>query len=77
MAPSAIDGFTGLTVIDTSTAGPTVNVVLPVTPPEVALIVVLPCWRAAASPPPVIVATPVFDEVQLAELVTSTTDPSE
>jgi hypothetical protein len=34
--PLAIDGFTGVTAIDTSVAAVTVNVVLPETVPEVA-----------------------------------------
>ena len=36
--PWAIDGFAGVTAIDTNTAAPTVRVVLPVTAPKVALI---------------------------------------
>jgi len=38
VVPLGIDGFTGVTAIDTRIAGPTVNVVVPVTPAELALI---------------------------------------
>ena len=77
VVPGGIDGFAGVTAIDTRTAGPTVKLVPPVTPPEEALIVVAPCLRAVARPPEVIVATVASDEVQEAELVTSRVDPSE
>ncbi len=72
-----IDGFEGVTVIDTNTAGPTVRVVLPVTPAKLALISEVPCAAPVARPPAVIVATAVFDETQVAELVTSSVVPSE
>ena len=71
-----IDGLAGVTAMDTRTAGPTVKVVLPVTPPE-ALIVVLPCLSAVARPPDVIVAILVSDEAQLTEVVMFWVDPSE
>ena len=76
VVPLGIDGFAGVTAIDTRVAGPTVNVVLPVTPPE-ALIVLLPCVIDVARPPDVIVATLVSDELQETESVISTVDPSE
>ncbi len=49
--PLAIDGFAGVSAIDTNTAEPTVKVVLPVTPAEVALIWELPCVTPVARPP--------------------------
>ena len=67
--PWAIDGFAGVTAIDTNAAGPTVNVVLPVTAPEVAPIWDVPWATPVASPPVVMVAVAVFDDAQVTELV--------
>ena len=67
--PWAIDGFAGVTAIDTNAAGPTVNVVLPVTAPEVAPIWDVPWATPVARPVAVTVATAVFDDAQVAELV--------
>ena len=67
--PWAIVGFAGVTAIDTNAAGPTVKVVLPVTALEVALIWDEPWATPVASPPAVMVATAVFDDAQVAELV--------
>ena len=77
VVPLPIDGLAGVTAIDTNTAAPTVRVVLPVTTPDVALIWEVPWATPVASPPTVIVATALFDETQVAELVTSSVDPSE
>ena len=77
VVPLGIDGFAGVTATETRVAGPTVNVVLPVTPPEVALTWEVPCAVALARPPAVMVATAVLEDTQVAELVTSTIDPSE
>jgi hypothetical protein len=77
VVPWAIDGLVGLTEIDTNTAGPTVRVVLPVTPAEAALIWEVPCAAPVARPVAVIVATAVLDESHVAVLVTSTVVPSE
>ena len=74
--PFGIDGFAGVTAIDTSVAGPTVISVLADTAPEVALICELPCPAPVARPPEVMVPTLVFDDPQVTELVTSTIDPS-
>ena len=73
----AIVGFAGVTAIDTNVGGPTITVVLPVTPPEVVLIWDVPCVAPEARPPAVIVATAGFDDTHVAELVTSAVDPSE
>jgi hypothetical protein len=75
--PLAIDGFAGVTAIDTRTAGPTVKVVLPVTPAELALTWEVHCAAPVARPVAVIVATAGFDDTQVTELVTSSVDPSE
>lgn len=67
----AIDGFAGVTAIDTSVGAVTVtvSVVEPVTPPETALIVLVPAATPVANPPAVIVATLVVTELQVTELV--------
>ena len=67
----AMDGFAGVTAIETNAAGPTVNVVLPVTAPEVAPICEVPWAAPVARPVAVMVATAVFDETQVAEFVRS------
>jgi len=64
----AIEGFAGVTAIDTSDAA-TVRFVVPLIEPEVADIVVLPVATPVASPALVIVATAVFVELQVTELV--------
>ena len=48
--PLAIDGFAGVTAIDTRVAGVTVRTVDPTIAPEVALIVLVPTAAAVASP---------------------------
>ena len=72
MAPVPIDGAAGVTAIETSTAfdvGPgavTVSVVIPVTVPLIAEIVVVPMATAVARPPGAIVAVAVDTEVHVA-----------
>ena len=77
VVPFAIEGFAGVTAIDTRTAGPTVKVVLPDTSPKEALTWQVPGAAPLARPPGVIVATAGLDDTQAAELVRSTVDPSE
>jgi hypothetical protein len=67
--PFAIEGFAGVTAIDTSVAAVTVKVVDPVMPAETALIVLVPVATAFANPPALIVATVVVTELQVAPLV--------
>jgi hypothetical protein len=67
--PFTIDGFAGVTAIDTSVAAVTVSVVLPETVPEVAWMVVDPVPTALASPAVLIVATPAAEELHVAVLV--------
>ena len=69
VVPLGIDGFAGVTAIDTRTAGPTARVVLPVTPLELALISEVLCATPVARPLEVIVATLGFDDTQLTALV--------
>jgi hypothetical protein len=68
VAPVAIEALAGATVIETST-DVTVRVVEPLIDPEAAWIVVLPVATPVAKPALVIVATAVFDELQVTELV--------
>ena len=63
--PFASDGFAGVTAIDCSTAAVTVSVVEPVTPPNIALIVLIPGATAVANPPLVIVATDGVPDAQV------------
>jgi len=67
--PFAIEGFAGVTAIDTSVAAVTVRVVEPVMPAETALIVLVPAATPVANPPAVIVATVVVTELHVAPLV--------
>jgi len=67
--PFAIEGFAGVTAIDTSVAEVTVRVVEPVMPPETALIVLIPPATPVANPPAEMVATLVVTELHTTELV--------
>jgi hypothetical protein len=71
VVPFAIEGFAGVTAIDTNVAEVTVSKVDPVTPPEVAMIVLDPAAFAVAIPPVVIVAAFVFWDCQPTEPVRS------
>src|ERR1700733_9638654 len=64
-----MDGFAGVTAIDTSVGGVTVRLAEPVVVPEAAWIVVPPAATPVANPAPVIVATPVLLDVQVTEVV--------
>ena len=71
-----IVGFTGVILIDTTVAGVTVRVVLPLIPPELAWIVVEPVPAAVARPAALIVATVTAVELHVAVLVRSCVVPS-
>src|SRR5579871_4497097 len=62
-------GFAGVTVIDCKVAAVTVNVVDPLTPPELALIVLVPMPAPVANPPAAIVATDTVADVHVTEPV--------
>jgi len=71
VVPLAIEGFAGVTAIDTSVAEVTVSKVDPLTLPEVATIMLDPADFAVAIPPVVIVAAFVFWDCQPTEPVRS------
>jgi hypothetical protein len=75
-SPLATLGLAGVTAIDVTTAGVTVNVVVPVTDPDVAVTIDEPVASAAARPPPVIVATDTLAEDQLTDEVRLAVEPS-
>lgn len=65
VAPSAILWDSGLTIMDTNSAGVTVNAAaFDITPDMPAVIVVVPSATEVASPVLLMVATAVLDEVQ-------------
>ena len=66
----------GLIAIETRTASATVNVLLPWTPDNAALIVAEPVARLVPKPEPEIVTTLVLEEDQATEAVISWVDPS-
>jgi hypothetical protein len=73
VVPNAIDGVAGVTANDTSAAAVTVNVVVPLTPPILAVRFALPTPALLATPgvgPPVlIVLTPGVSEIHSTVLV--------
>ena len=71
MVPLTILGLVGVTSMDTSIAGVTINVVEPEILPDVALIVVDPAATEVANPAALIVAAPVLDEFQVTCFVRS------
>jgi hypothetical protein len=76
VAPVASEAFAGVTAIDTNTGAVTVRLVEPPIAPEVAWIGVLPAATPVAKPALVIVATAVFDGVQVTALVRFAVPPS-
>jgi hypothetical protein len=75
--PAATLGLTGVTAIDVSAAGSTVSVVLPLTLPSVAEIVVVPAASVDARPPAAMVAAVVFVDAQTTCVVRSCVELSE
>jgi hypothetical protein len=67
--PFAIEGFAGVTAIDTSVGAVTVRFVDPSTAPEAACIWLAPVATPVANPPAVMVTTLVVCEVQVTEPV--------
>jgi hypothetical protein len=69
--PSGTEAFAGVTAIESSTAAVTVNVVEPLTPVTVAVIVVFPAAEPVANPPTGFAATVVSDDAHVAVAVRS------
>jgi hypothetical protein len=69
--PSGIDADGGVTAIETSTAGVTWTLVVPVTPELAAVIIIVPTWMAVARPAAFTVATVLSAELHVAVLVMS------
>ena len=69
-SPAGTEAVLGLTLIEVNTAAVTVKVAEPLIAPEVAVIVTVPCATLVAKPVlALMVATEVFEEVQLAVVV--------
>jgi hypothetical protein len=72
VVPAAMLGVGGVTPMDTTVAGVTVSVVLPLWPSKLAVTVAVPGTKAKAAPVAAsTVATAVLEEVQAAWVVTS------
>ena len=69
--PAARVGLAGVTAIEVKVGGVTVRPVDPLTVPDVAVIVLVPCALLVAKPVLDIVATPAAEDVHVAELVKS------
>jgi len=71
VVPLAIEGFGGVTVIDVSTAGVTVTVVVPDTPARVAVMVVIPTPVPVTRAALLTAATVGSDEIHVTDAVRS------
>jgi hypothetical protein len=71
VVPTAIEGVAGLTVINVKCAGTTVNVLVSLSEPTVAVMVVVPAATVVASPELLTVATEVEDELHVTPLTRS------
>jgi len=69
VVPGAIEGVAGVTAIETSVAAVAVSVADPLTEPDVAVIVAVPCATLVASPVVVMVATAGVLELHCTVLV--------
>ena len=76
VVPRGITGIAGVTAIDTSVAGLTLSVVVPVIEPKVALTLVPPTAALVASPGLFTLAMAELAVLQITELVTSRVLPS-
>lgn len=76
VVPATRLAVAGVTLIETSVAAVTVSGVLPETPDWLAVMVVEPASSVLAKPEASIVATCVFEELQLALVETSCFEPS-
>ena len=69
VSPAGTDEVVGATAIEVNTAAVTVKVAEPLIVPDLAVIAVLPWATLVANPPLFTVATPTFEDVQVAVLV--------
>ena len=76
VAPMGTEAVAGTTEMEATTGGPTVTFVLACTAPIVALSVVWPRLAAVARPALVTLTTPVSDDDQVVDAVTSKVVPS-
>ena len=68
--PATTEGFWGVTEIEVNVAAVTVSVVEPLIEPDLAVMVALPAAMPVAKPVvPLMVATEVLDELQVAVVV--------
>lgn len=74
--PIEIDGSAGLSEMDTRCAATTVNVLVSLSAPKVAVIVVEPAASVVAKPVPSMLATDGEEELQVTPLLRSALDPS-
>jgi hypothetical protein len=68
VVPTAMLELAGVTAIDTSVALVTVSEAVPLTDPDVAVIVAVPALMPAASPPELMLATELDDELHVTEV---------
>lgn len=68
VVPTAMLELAGVTLIDTSVAAVTMSDAVPLTDPDVAVIVVVPALTPAASPLELMLATELADELQVTEV---------
>jgi hypothetical protein len=76
LVPSAIDGFAGVTDIESSAAGVTVTTVVPLIDPEVAVMVAAPKLDVLTNPVGDTSTVAVNDELHIVVLVRSCVVPS-
>ena len=77
VSPFGIEGFAGVTAMETNEAPVTLKTAGGlVMAPELAVMLVEPAVSAVASPEPLMVATAVFEEAQVAVLVRLAVLPS-
>ena len=75
--PAATEAVAGVTAMELKVGGVTVKLAEPLIVPDLEVIVAAPCATAVASPVVLfIVATEVFDDVQVAVAVRFCVDPS-
>jgi len=68
VVPTAMLELAGVTLIETSVAAVTIRDAVPLTDPDVAVMVVVPSLKPAATPLEVMLATELADELQVTEV---------